>query len=233
MKKLISLIFALTLLTACTSTDTPEVSDPLPLAPGVIESFEDCMNAENTTTRETEDRGRVCQYGQMVFWEEEQMVENFEDCVEVGNPVMESDPRQCRHGDTTYVESVDLPDQPAVTEDKTPCTRDYRPVCGEVEIQCITTPCDPLKTTFANECEAENAGATNITEGACVDEEPNPEGACLSFDGNWIEETQECEGMGRDQCESLGGTFNECASACRNDPDAEMCTLQCVLVCQF
>lgn len=57
--------------------------------------------------------------------------------------------------------------------------------------------------------------------------------ACLSENGNWIAEAEECEGMTKETCEELGGNFNECASACRNDPEAEMCTMQCVLVCEF
>ena len=56
---------------------------------------------------------------------------------------------------------------------------------------------------------------------------------CISEGGNWIESAKECEGISRDYCDELGGNFNECASACRNDPDAMICTLQCVLVCEF
>ncbi len=33
-------------------------------------------------------------------------VRNFEDCVNAGNPVMESYPRQCRHRGVTYVEDI-------------------------------------------------------------------------------------------------------------------------------
>jgi hypothetical protein len=33
-------------------------------------------------------------------------VTNFEECVEIGNPVMESYPRQCRHGDNTFTEII-------------------------------------------------------------------------------------------------------------------------------
>ncbi|MBT3405945.1 hypothetical protein HN419_02135 [Candidatus Woesearchaeota archaeon] len=33
-------------------------------------------------------------------------VTNFEECVEAGNPVMESYPRQCRHGDDTFTEEI-------------------------------------------------------------------------------------------------------------------------------
>ncbi len=164
----------------------------------------------------------------------EKEVTNFEECVAAGNPVMESYPRQCSHMGENFVEEVEpITPPPADDEGPKPCTREYVPVCGEVEVQCIKAPCPPLKTTFGNRCEAENAKAQNIVEGECVDEEVNPEGACLSFDGNWLEESQECEGMSREQCENLGGTYNECASACRNDPNAEICTLQCVLVCQF
>lgn len=159
-------------------------------------------------------------------------VTSFDECVAAGNAVMESYPRQCRHEGQTFVEKVDSP-TPERPTDEQPCTREFRPVCGEIIVNCFTTPCPSLKATFNNRCLAENEGAQNITEGACVDEKPNPEGACLSFDGNWLEATQECEGMAQEQCENLGGSYNECASACRNDPGAELCTLQCVQVCQF
>ena len=33
-------------------------------------------------------------------------VDDFESCVDAGNPVMESYPRQCRHDDVTYVEDI-------------------------------------------------------------------------------------------------------------------------------
>lgn len=34
-------------------------------------------------------------------------VTNFEECVQAGNPVMESYPRQCRAGDELFVEEID------------------------------------------------------------------------------------------------------------------------------
>lgn len=156
-------------------------------------------------------------------------VTNFDECVAAGNPVMESYPRQCAHEGLTYTEVIATPPTPPTTE----CTGELAPVCGKYQVQCIKAPCPPLDTTYQNRCEAEKAGATDIVDGACVDSEPNPEGACLSFDGSWLSETRECEGMSKEQCETLGGTFNECASACRNNPEAEVCTMQCVIVCQF
>lgn len=159
-------------------------------------------------------------------------VTNFDECVAAGNPAMESTPRQCNHEGQTFVEEIATPPAPPFDEE-TACTKEFVPVCGKYHVQCIKAPCPPLDITYQNRCEAEKDGATDIKEGACVNETPNPEGACLSFDGNWLPETRECEGMSKEQCESLGGTFNECASACRNNPKAEVCTMQCVIVCQF
>lgn len=34
------------------------------------------------------------------------------------------------------------------------CTMEYAPVCGLVDVQCVTTPCDPVSQTFGNGCSA-------------------------------------------------------------------------------
>ena len=34
------------------------------------------------------------------------------------------------------------------------CIEIYKPVCGQLQIECITTPCDPIKETFENSCKA-------------------------------------------------------------------------------
>ena len=54
---------------------------------------------------------------------------------------------------------------------------------------------------------------------------------CDRYQGNWLDEYLECEYISSEQCSLMGGQFSECESACRNDPDAEICTLQCVVVC--
>ncbi len=56
---------------------------------------------------------------------------------------------------------------------------------------------------------------------------------CEELNGTWIEGAEECEYISKGSCEALGGKFQECASACRNDPDAMVCTMQCVIVCEF
>jgi len=36
----------------------------------------------------------------------------------------------------------------------------------------------------------------------------------------------------KDSCEALGNKWNECASACRHDKNAQACTMQCVMTCE-
>ncbi|MCR4333711.1 MAG: hypothetical protein NUV60_01660 [Patescibacteria group bacterium] len=48
------------------------------------------------------------------------------------------------------------------------CTADYTPVCATVQIQCITTPCDPIQETFSNSCNAcKNPLVNSYLVGAC------------------------------------------------------------------
>lgn len=160
-------------------------------------------------------------------------VTNFEECIAAGNPAMESYPRQCRHGDRTFTEIIDIEVVPPTPPEETPCTKEYKPVCGEIQVQCIKAPCPPVKTSYPNRCMAENDGAKNIEEGFCPTEGPNLGGLCEEVGGKWLFDSYECEGVSKESCNEIGGVHNECASACRNDPTAEICTMQCVLVCQF
>ncbi len=52
------------------------------------------------------------------------------------------------------------------------CTMEYAPVCGKKQVQCITTPCDPIPQTYANRCMAEADWAIDITQGACTQPKP-------------------------------------------------------------
>lgn len=62
----------------------------------------------------------------------------------------------------------------------------------------------------------------------------SPQGkACVGQGGSWDPQYTECVGVRPAQCEAISGEYNECASACRHNPDAEVCTLQCVQVCQL
>lgn len=93
------------------------------------------------------------------------MIGSFEECEAAGNPVMESYPRQCRSADgLLFIEEIIVKPSP---NDEIFCTTQYDPVCGEVQVQCITEPCYPVKETFSNRCFAEKRGAFNIVDGEC------------------------------------------------------------------
>jgi len=54
-----------------------------------------------------------------------------------------------------------------------------------------------------------------------------------SYAGVWLPEFKECEGIAKEICLANGGYFNECASACRHNPSATVCTMQCIPVCEY
>jgi len=59
---------------------------------------------------------------------------------------------------------------------------------------------------------------------------------CNFYQGKWLAEYKECILLETPlQCSLLGGVYNECASACRNDPDFPnvICTDNCVEVCSI
>ncbi|USN54611.1 MAG: hypothetical protein H6765_08985 [Candidatus Peribacteria bacterium] len=43
----------------------------------------------------------------------------------------------------------------------------------------------------------------------------------------------ECEYVSEQFCSAYGGVYEECTSACRHDPLADVCTMQCVPVCDL
>lgn len=63
----------------------------------------------------------------------------------------------------------------------------------------------------------------------------NPMVNCDRMSGIWYGEEALCEvnHLSKEECTTQGGEFDECASACRHNPKAEVCTLQCVLTCTF
>jgi len=71
--------------------------------------------------------------------------------------------------------SLTAPLDLAVTEclpeqrDVDACIEIYNPVCGTVNVQCVTTPCAPAQETFANSCKAcTNSLVSGYTNGECT-----------------------------------------------------------------
>ena len=49
------------------------------------------------------------------------------------------------------------------------CIEIFQPVCGTVNVQCVTTPCDPAQETFANSCKAcTNSLVSSYIMGECT-----------------------------------------------------------------
>lgn len=95
------------------------------------------------------------------FWDfadkKEPIVTNFEECVSAGNPVMESHPRQCRHGDETFTETI------YCAQDVMLCP-DGETYVGRTGPSCEFTPC-PSELT-EDEREAKGNSDTNEEEDA-------------------------------------------------------------------
>jgi len=54
------------------------------------------------------------------------------------------------------------------------CTKEYMPVCGSKQVQCITTPCNPIQQTYSNRCMLTADGATFLHAGACGNSSNKP-----------------------------------------------------------
>ena len=109
----------------------------------------------------------------------------------------------------------------ACNKEETACPEIYQPVCGVDGV------------TYPNNCFAGSVQIAHDGECAPDIQNLNPQVACQSVNGKWIESAQECEGISKEDCTKINGYYTECASACRNDPSAQICTLQCVQVCGF
>ncbi len=93
-------------------------------------------------------------------------VDNFKECIAKGNPAMESYPRQCMDGNQTFKEIIE---NFCIQEDVGDlCTTLYDPVCGFIEVQCVTTPCYPIPQTYSNSCFAcQNENVLYWVPGEC------------------------------------------------------------------
>ena len=87
---------------------------------------------------------------------------------------------------------------------------------------------NPVMESYPRQCRTSD-GKYFVEE---IDTPLNPETQCTVYGGQWLPEFNECEYISEEQCSDMNGTFKECESACRHDPDAEICTMQCVQVCQ-
>lgn len=51
------------------------------------------------------------------------------------------------------------------------CPEIYQPVCAQVQVECITTPCNPVSQTFSNGCFADiDSRVISYDTGACEEQ---------------------------------------------------------------
>ncbi|MFT4283037.1 MAG: hypothetical protein ACMXX6_01285 [Candidatus Woesearchaeota archaeon] len=117
------------------------------------------------------------------------------------------------------------------------CSKEYNPVCGQMQVPRESGEIDFVRVTFSNPCIANTYNALEVLPGTC-DEMIIPEDkflACEELGGIGLPDYNECEYISSHSCDLLGGKFLECESACRNHEDYPdvMCTMQCVQVCSF
>lgn len=157
-----------------------------------VDSFEDCEAAGNMVmesyprqcihngqhyTEEIQDTSLPLRYGEDV----EKMEEYRADCSDRGGEFNECGSACGPEAETCFAVCsmiCEVPEEDAPVSHSTVCspesklaqicTMEYAPVCGAVDIQCITTPCDPVEQTFSNGCSACGQGnVDSYTQGAC------------------------------------------------------------------
>ena len=86
---------------------------------------------------------------------------------------------------------------------------------------------NPVMESYPRQCRTSDG--TNFVE--VIDIMLNYGEQCTEKGGQWLAEFSECEYISEAQCSEMNGVYYECESACRHNPDAEICTAQCVPVC--
>ena len=77
------------------------------------------------------------------------------------------------------------------------------------------------------------AAAGVLVIAACAMEtDPEVARSCKAAGGTWIADTRECEIGKAEWCKARSGTFDPCASACRNTGQ-QPCITVCVPVCKL
>ena len=100
--------------------------------------------------------------------------------------------------------------------------------------ECITLPNAKIQNSYLATCVTpDGLRFTQSIEELAVPS--SHEAACAQSGGTWLPAYNECEGITPEQCGQAGGSFDECASDCRHDPDYPnvYCIQMCVGVCSF
>lgn len=87
---------------------------------------------------------------------------------------------------------------------------------------------DKCIRSWEEECE-------KVNDKKIILDSKNKEDSCVKNGGIYFKDSKVCEinSFSESTCLAKGGEYNPCASACRHNKEAVVCTLQCVLTCSF
>lgn len=115
-----------------------------------------------------------------------------------------------------------------VPKDKNGCITSANYVWDTNIGSCV--PASKVSTSSASSTTTTSTVKSSSTKPASVPASI-AENLCRSNGGEWSTTFRECLNVGKQMCSDIGGNYNECASACRHNPDAEVCPTYCVEVC--
>jgi hypothetical protein len=140
-----------------------------------------------------------------------------------------------------YFDSLPTPSFTTFTVRTIPAIRFSEPVLDQHVITTVFVENFTL-ITFTDNTYSQNGLADKILStfrfldnNESVNPTSSKQKQCDEYGGKWINQYNECEGLNTFQCKDAGGTFNECASNCRHDPDYPnvYCIQLCIPVCTF
>lgn len=152
--------------------DVRSPDDSLRPAPPKVSNFEECVAAGNLVM---ESYPRQCRHEEVLYVEdisEEPVACTLEakicpDGSAVGRTGPDCAFAACP-GETVSEEVTICSPESKLAK---ACTKEYAPVCGLAQPQCLTLPCDPVPRTFSNGCMAcAESYVISYTEGACSTE---------------------------------------------------------------
>ncbi|MFH0876092.1 MAG: hypothetical protein V1859_09215 [archaeon] len=152
-------------------------------------------------------------------WKVSYGINNFDDCVAAGNPVMESYPRQCAADGKTYAEDISHVCTNAESM-ATACTADYNPVCGAIGLNMGKT----VYQTFGNSCMACAAmKVISYTPGECPPEKSSE--MCSDGKGNYLTLTEAIDTAKSSECKNNLMIDCSCPTGYRKEQDS--CNPEC------
>ena len=155
----------------------------------------------------------------LINWKVSYDINNFEECVAAGNPVMETYPRQCSADGKSFTEDI----KHVCTEQEslaTACTADYNPVCGEIGLNMGKT----VYQTFSNGCSACAAmKVVSYTPGECPKEKTTD--MCGDNKGDYLTLTEAIDAAKSSECGNDIVIDCSCPQGYRKE--GEICNPEC------